>query len=468
MLALKNTGMDDESALLEAKQQAEDMRLLQAQNNHVGVIREVDEVMGEILGEVEGPNDVPSAVPASPATLASDPEHAMQGVLSLSPHLQPLISPSKRQRAVTAAAAAAPSLRRVIEHQGPLSPTMLPAPTLGLAPQGLHPAQQAVLQKNAAHLAPRPSALPAQAALLRRFDTVPLDLVSHRPQTSASASKAINGTGHMISFDGSQWSGAGVTQVQVAPQPVGTGMLAGFQGLTLPAPAAPSLMPAGATGGADGLITMPLAALQQLLAISAGGGSQSVAIGQHFSSGNKTSGSGGSGGGSGGGMNVLFQNSSGSRVVEGERILPQLSKWHSIKDLVEWLHKPPLGQSGPTIAQREWEWKQHGWKGPDISWRQDGNKSTRKRFSEYKKVYDKVQAVKEQMNRTRRFVGGIMSDIDVAEKLDQERGSMEVCTWVKRLCQVTAQPKAKKVVVEEEVDEIEQVAGSAASQQEQE
>ena len=72
------------------------------------------------------------------------------------------------------------------------------------------------------------------------------------------------------------------------------------------------------------------------------------------------------------------------------------------------------------------------------------------------------------MNSTRRFVGRIVDDLDVAEKLDQERGSMEVCTWVKRLCQLTAQPKATKVAVEEVVDEVQHVARSAASQPEQE
>ena len=359
MLALKNTGMDEASALLEAQQRAEDMRRLQAEDNPTSVLKDlkgVGEEMGDILGELEAPTEIPLAAPFGAATVGSacagggDPEQAMQGVLSLSSHLQPLISPSKGLRN-----AGASSLRRATEHQGPLSPTVLPALAMGLTtPQALSLAQAALLsspQPNTSQAAPPPSALPGQAALLQRFDTVPLNLASHRPQTSVSI--ATEGTGRMIPYEALQWSGADAPQFQVAPQPAAA-MLARLQGFRLPTPpsllstpAPPSSMLAGATGAADGLITMPIASLQQLLAISAGGGGNSISIGQHFSSGNNTSGSGGSGGG----MNALLRNPSGANVVEGERALPQLSKWHSIKDLVEWLHKPHLVQSGYTIAE---------------------------------------------------------------------------------------------------------------------
>jgi hypothetical protein len=138
---------------------------------------------------------------------------------------------------------------------------------------------------------------------------------------------------------------------------------------------------------------------------------------------------------------------------DSEKLIPDFSKFASIKHVMQWLHQPPLGEEGLSIIQREWRFQEAGLDMPDIGWRKD-NANARRRICDLKRVYEKVQAVKQENNSRRRIAGGALTDFDVAEMLDAERqaADLKVASWIKRQAHIVAQRRPKQAESEEVAD----------------
>jgi hypothetical protein len=133
------------------------------------------------------------------------------------------------------------------------------------------------------------------------------------------------------------------------------------------------------------------------------------------------------------------------------RAMPTFSCFNSVVQFVKWMHKPPPGHTGLSVIEREFTYRDHGLVNPDIAWRSapEVRKSARKRFYEFKKVYDWIQEFKTEYG-ARGLPGGGLTDMAAAEKLDQERveSKLKFSTWANRLCKSNTTKRVKAADVE--------------------
>ena len=168
-------------------------------------------------------------------------------------------------------------------------------------------------------------------------------------------------------------------------------------------------------------------------------------------------------GGGGPSTSAIAQQQTGDIAPQHARVLPMLSAHSSVKAVIRFLKDPPLGETGLSIIDREWQWREAGLQAQDISWRK-GHKDAKKRIFEYKRIYEKVLAVKQELNSgMMRMAGGGATDLEAAEFIDRvERNAgkpdeMPVATYIKRQIALAARAakaaKAAKASGSEEVEE---------------
>jgi hypothetical protein len=81
-------------------------------------------------------------------------------------------------------------------------------------------------------------------------------------------------------------------------------------------------------------------------------------------------------------------------------VLPPPKTFKNIAEFIEFLHKPPpRDDSGLSIVDREWRWKEAGLAEQDIRWRMN-SEGDRRRIFDFKRPYERVQARKTEEGNT--------------------------------------------------------------------
>lgn len=464
MIGLQRGGMGEADARVAAQAAASQIEMMHAQNNPAsasGAVQDTDEVMAGLLNEVEGGAEAyPSPGPASAINLGHVPGQINEQIV-VSPAVQAFISPSKCN---PARGGATTELRGL--GSPPALPSTVPLPNANVDMEPNFPWQTELASASISHDVSGPSSpsLPLKpfaapgltpARLLQRFDAIPPHLAANRPQMTTQTSDPCV---------------SNVLPIMSALNPVSSMQM---PGALVPSMATTQMMPSAGLGNpnllASNMFLLDGNTLQQLLQVAGAafhGGAGGMGLysqlpgltnqGPHLGGGAMHTGGPSS-------LSMLVA-SQGRKTVDGEKVIPTLRSLRTINGLWSWLNKPPLGETGLSIIDREFRYRENGLLEADKIWRTGVDKNTKKRFSEVKKAYLVIIGKQQELNESgRRPPGGSWSAAEAAAHLDKEReeNKLTLSSWVKRQCALNAKPRKRSESEEiNEVDHVESANGA--------